>query len=217
MRCIYEFVLENDVSAPLELGTGWGATSCVMAAALEERGRGRLLTIDLHLTPPVNVRALMDHVGLPAKYVEPVVDKLGYDWYLPELIKKQTHQGVCEPLFDFCLLDGAHEWVPDALAFTLASRLIKPGAWIAIDDLNFNLRMVDDWQRFFPNHSDRELDTFQMRMVWEIMVLPNTEFANFRVTHDGRIGWAQRLSAPRRLSTGVGSVLQTLRRRARNA
>jgi len=193
MRDLHQFILDHNIQNCIELGTGFGATTCVMADALQQTG-GKLITVEMHLPEQVNVKTLMAHVGLSEDKVEIVIDTLGYNWYLPELIAKHSEHHICTPLFDFCLLDGAHEWEPDALAFFLVDKLLKPKAWIAIDDLNFNLRMVENHREIFKGYTDRELDCFQMHNVYTLTVLQHYGFENFHVTHEGRIGWAQKKS-----------------------
>ncbi|MCK5521706.1 MAG: class I SAM-dependent methyltransferase [Thiomargarita sp.] len=192
MRYLYQFIVDNKLQACIELGTGFGATSCMMGAAVKELNQGKVITIDKYLHHPVNVKVLMRHVGLSDESIEVVADELGYNWFLAELIREQTHDGVCLPIFDFCLLDGAHEWEPDALAFSLMAKLLKPGGWIAIDDINFFLRMIPNWQESHGTYTDKELDTFQMRMVYELVVQQHPDFGDFHLTHDGRIGWARK-------------------------
>ncbi len=192
MEDIYKFIISHKLHSCIELGTGYGATTCVMASAMEEIGGGKVVTIDKYLHESVNVKVLMQQTGVKEELIEVVVDELGYNWYMADLIKKQTNDGYCAPLYDFCLLDGAHEWEPDALAFTLVAMLLKPGAWIVLDDVNFNLRMVANWKEYFPNHSDRELDAFQVNMVYTLIVEQHPEFYDFQVTHQGRIGWARK-------------------------
>jgi len=200
MRDIYQLVLDEKLTQCLELGTGFGATSCAICAALEEKGEGQLTTIDRYLHQPVNVQVLMKHVGLDLKYLNIVADELGYNWYMADLLKHQVENRESEPLFDFCLLDGAHEWEPDALAFTLVHPLLKPKAWMLIDDLNFNLRMIPNWQESHGTHTDKELDTFQMRMVYDLVVKQHPEFEDFNITHNGRIGWARKKALQTRQS-----------------
>ena len=192
MEDIYKFIISHKLRSVIELGTGYGATTCVIASALQEIGGGKIITIDKYLHQSVNIKVLMQYVGLKEEQIEVVVDELGYNWYMADLIKKQTIEGNCSPIYDFCLLDGAHEWEPDALAFTLVAMLLKPGAWIALDDVNFNLRMVPNWKEDFPNYSDRELDAFQVNMVYSLIVEQHPDFYDFQVTHKGRIGWARK-------------------------
>ena len=192
MRDIYQLVLDEKLTQCLELGTGFGATSCAICAALDEMGEGQLTTIDKYFHQPVNVQVLMQHIGLDLKYLNIVADELGYNWHMAELLKQQLENPKTVSLFDFCLLDGAHEWEPDALAFYLVNPLLKPGAWMLVDDLDFKLRMIANWQESHGNYSDRELDTFQMRMVYDLVVKQHPDYEAFDVTHNDRIGWARK-------------------------
>ena len=194
MREIYDCIVSNGLRSCLELGSGFGATSCVMGAAAAETG-GKVVTVDISLLQPVSVRTLKSHVGLGDE-LEVVVDPLGYNWYLADLIEKQTVKGVCQPTFDLCFLDGAHEWQPDALALFLAVKLLKPGGWLVLDDLDFNLRSMPTWKESHGHLSDRELDTCQMSMVWNVVARQHPELTAFNVTESGRVGWARKAGAP---------------------
>ena len=57
MGGIYECIVSNRLRTCLELGSGFGATSCVMGAAAAETG-GRVVTIDISLHQPVNALSL---------------------------------------------------------------------------------------------------------------------------------------------------------------
>lgn len=197
MRDIYRFIIDHKLKHCIELGTGFGATSCVVLAALEQQQAGSLLTIDKYIHQPVNVHVLREHAGLKPDRLQAVGDVLGYNWYLADLIQQQTVSSVCRPLFDFCLLDGAHEWEPDALAFNLVAKLMKPDGWVAIDDLNFCLRMISNWKESYGDRTDKELDTYQMQMVYELVVKQHPEFTGFHISHNGRIGWAKKKPPPR--------------------
>jgi predicted O-methyltransferase YrrM len=196
------------------LGTGFGTTAYIIAAAMEEIGYGQVTTVDMYSHQPVNVKVLSEHFGLNEEFIKIVVDPLGYNWYFADLIKHQTHHGICQPLFDFCLLDGAHEWNQDALAFFLVTKLLRPDAWIALDDINFNLRMIPNWRETHGNYTDRELDTCQIGMVYDLIVRQNPEFTDFHITHDGRIGWAKKNSAFSQVkpSRGFSKLLSSFRK-----
>lgn len=192
MKDIYTCVVENKLLHCIELGTGHGATSCVIAAALEELEEGgHLITIDKTLHLPVNANVLKEHTGI-GDNLEFIVNPLGYNWYLADLIEQRTSDGVCEPLFDFCLIDGAHEFEPDALAFTLVACLLKPGGWVVLDDVNFSLRTLPFWQKTHGHLSDRELDTCQIGMVYDYIVKQHPDFTDFHITEGGRVGWTRK-------------------------
>jgi len=211
---IYQFIIKNKPNLCIELGTGFGATACIMAAAIEEIGHGQVITVDMYMHQPVNVKVLVQHTGLNDELLKVVVDPLGYNWYIADLIQQQSHHGVCHPLFDFCLLDGAHEWNPDALAFLLIAKLLNPGAWIALDDINFNLGMIPDWRETHPNYTDREINTMQIGMVYDLIVRQHPDFTDFNITHAGRIGWAKKKSYSMQAESlqGLSKFISSFRR-----
>jgi hypothetical protein len=101
---------------------------------------------------------------------------------------------VCEPRFDFCFLDGAHEWQPDALAVLLMTKLLRPGAWMMVDDLNFKLRDCHPgWEAQFADRSEEELDTRQVGMVFDLLVKTHPDLEHFMLSNSGHIGWARKV------------------------
>ena len=42
------------------------------------------------------------------------------------------------PIFDFCYIDGTHDWYNDGFAFLLVDKLLKPGGMIIFDDYNWS-------------------------------------------------------------------------------
>ena len=156
MESLYNCVVNAGARECLELGTGYGATTCVIAAALDEIGGGRVTTIDMLVREPIGVHVLAQHVGLE-RYINVIADSVGYNWHLGEIVARQTSEGVCSPCLDFCFLDGAHEWGADALATFLVAKLLRPGAWLALDDLDFKLRGCQPgWETVFAGRSDKE-------------------------------------------------------------
>jgi len=194
MSEIYKIITKHQLRRCLELGSGFGATSCVMAAATGAVG-GKVTTIDLH-RPPVNAEMLKAYVDLVDE-LECVVEPLGYNWWLADRIREQSQGNrACTPIYDLVFVDGAHEWEPDALASLLAVKLLKPGGWLVLDDLNFNLRMIPNWNETHGHLSDRELDAFQIDMVWSLVIGQHPDLFDFQISQHGRIGWARK-----RLST----------------
>ncbi len=189
---IYDCIIATRARDCLELGTGFGATACVMAAAVEEIGGGAVTTVDHMRREPVGVVELAEHTGL-TRYVQPIVHPRGYDWVLLRILREQTKCTVCEPCFDFCYLDGAHEWEPDALAALLMPRLLRPGAWLMLDDLNFAFRPFEVGPgATHPHWSDEELDIAHVGMVFDLLVKTHPDLGQFMVTNTGQIGWARK-------------------------
>ncbi len=192
LREVYHCVIATRARDCLELGTGFGATACVMAAAIEEIGGGTVTTVDHMHRFPVGVVELAQITGL-SRYVNAVVHRRGYDWFLLGLLRDRTIGGVCEPCFDFCYLDGAHEWEPDALAALLMPRLLRPGAWLMLDDLNYRFRGTETGPDATRSHwSDDELDTAHVGMAYDLLVKTHPDLTQFMLSNTGHIGWARK-------------------------
>jgi predicted O-methyltransferase YrrM len=194
MRSIYDCVLHTGARDCLELGTGYGATTCVIAAALDELGGGQVTTLDIMAREPIGVHVLARHTGL-GRYIQAIEDKAGYNWYLQELVARQTIRHRCAPCLDFCFLDGAHEWGVDALAAFLVAKLLRPDGWLALDDLDFKLRGCQDgWETTFADRTEKELDACQVGLVFDLVLRQHPDFANFTTADAGRTGWARKKS-----------------------
>jgi predicted O-methyltransferase YrrM len=207
MESIYNCVLVSRARSCLELGTGYGASTCIIAAALDELGGGKITTVDMMVREPIGVDVLAAHTCL-SKYIDIRADNAGYNWYLAEVIQRQTKDVNCEPCFDFCFLDGAHEWGPDALAAFLVTRLLRPGAWMALDDLDFKLRGCQQgWENKFADRSAKELDARQVQMVFDLVVRQSPEFTDLTVADAGRTGWARKIAATAAAWQPAGQIL----------
>jgi predicted O-methyltransferase YrrM len=192
LREVYGGIVATRARDCLELGTGFGATTCVMAAAIDEIGGGTVMTVDQIAREPVGVNELAQLTGL-SQYVTSVLHGGGYNWILLRMLREQARARECEPRFDFCFLDGAHEWEPDGLAALLVPRLLRPGAWMMVDDLNFKLRGCHPgWERAYGHKSAEELDTRQVGMVYELLVRTHPDLEHFMLSNSGHIGWARK-------------------------
>src|SRR5687768_1097250 len=81
---IYELIVRHKLRNILELGIAHGTATCVMAAALEEIGGGKITAVDLldkkgHYDP--TPEAQLERSGL-SQFVEIVRTKTGYTWFL---------------------------------------------------------------------------------------------------------------------------------------
>ena len=192
LREIYHCIVATSAKECLELGTGFGATACVMAAAIDEIGGGTVTTIDHMGRQPVGVVELAQHTGL-ARYVNAIVHPRGYNWILMRLLRERNKDDVCEPCFDFCYLDGAHEWELDALAALLMPRLLRAGAWMMLDDLNYRFRGAGTGPEATRAHwSDEELATAHVGMVFDLLVKTHPDLEHIMLTNTGHIGWARK-------------------------
>lgn len=131
---VYRLILEDDIEQVLELGVAHGTSALYMAAALHEKGCGKVIAIDrqqaLSLNP--NIIELSKKTGLD-EFIEPVFAHTTYNWELMKLLEQHS-----EPFLDFCYLDGAHNFETDTCAFFLIDRLLKPGGCILFDDVSWS-------------------------------------------------------------------------------
>lgn len=189
-RIIYEFVRQSKVEHCLELGFAHGTSSCYIAAALDENGGGYLTTIDNQsaLQRYPNIQHLLDKTGLQ-QYVRPIFAETSYNWELMKILEQSTHNGQCEPQFDFCFIDGAHSWEVDGLAFYLVDKLLKPGGWILFDDLYWTYQEHPDadWAKQIPGEQRR---TAQIEKVFSLLVVSHPDFDEFSIK--GSWGWARK-------------------------
>ena len=179
-RQMTRLILENKSAAILELGFRHGVSSCYIAAALDELGRGHLTTVDRvaarNLTP--NIDGLLGQLGL-SRYVTPFFEPSSYTWRLMKMLEETP-----QPRFDFCFIDGAHNWATDGFAFLLVDRMLAPGAMIVFDDLNWtyadsptlrNSEMV----RAMP---EEERTCPQVRKIFELLVKTHPAYGEFHET-----------------------------------
>ena len=122
-----------------------------------------------------------------------VRDDSSYDWYLKELIEEQSdNHGNCEPIFDFCYLDGAHNWTIDGLAVFLVEKLLKPGGWLLLDDLEWSYASSPSGAAGPFPLSEGERRQPHMRAVFDLIVRQHPSFTQFKI-QDGNWGWAGKI------------------------
>jgi predicted O-methyltransferase YrrM len=204
---IYRHIRETTPDRILELGTAHGASAAYMAAALEENGSGHLVTVD-RTGSGFEPAPLLRELGLERLVTFVVRDDSSYDWYLKELVAEQSDAaGNCEPLFEFCYLDGAHNWTIDGLAAFLVEKLLKPGGWLLLDDLEWSYASSPSCAGAPFPLSEAELDEAHMRAVFDLIVRQHPAFTQFKV-EDGNWGWAGKIPhAPRRYEVTASRTL----------
>lgn len=194
---ITKFIADKQVETILELGFSQGVSTCYMAAALSELGRGSIVSIDLEWTRKAtpNIEELLERIGERHR-VKIFYEPTSYTWRMMRFLEEDP-----TPRFDLCYLDGAHSWFVDALAFFLVDRLLRPGGWIIFDDLEWTYATS-------PSLREREsvrsmpLDeqtTPQVKMIYELLVKTHPNYQNFRL--EGHWAFAQKrdtedISAP---------------------
>jgi predicted O-methyltransferase YrrM len=227
-RRVYDHIRASRPEQVLELGTAHGVSAAYMAAALEANDHGHLTTVDhagARFDP--SPESVLTRAGLVHRATI-VREHSSYNWFLKEELERQSDEaGNATPRYDFCYLDGAKNFNIDGLAVVLVEKLLKPGGWLLMDDLEWTYR---DNQWIVPagdGHplgplSDTELTEPHLRAVFELIVKQHPSFTRFR-REDEWYGWAQKLPGSERRyelasSRPLSAVLMAeLRRRRRSA
>jgi predicted O-methyltransferase YrrM len=229
-RLVYDHVRATRPAEVLELGTAHGVGSAYLAAGLADNGHGALTTVDFagaRYDPAPE--ALLARAGV-ADRVTVVREFSTYTWWLKEQVRARSDgEGNCEPRFDFVYLDGAKHFTIDGLAVVLVEKLLRPGGWLLLDDLDWTY--ADDPAREATDGivhrelSEPERTEPHLRAVWELVVAQHPSFTELRV-QDEWWGWARKAPGePRRLSLETsrplaalaGGALRRAVRRARRA
>jgi predicted O-methyltransferase YrrM len=198
-RLLYDFVLGSGVEDVLELGFAHGTSTCYIAAALDERGRGLVTTIDREtaLSRRPNIQTVLGHLRMEA-YVRPIYAPHSYVWELMHLIERQASDTGTDPCFDFCFVDGAHTWEADGFAFFLVDKLLRPDRWLLFDDLNWTHATSPSISPEARQLPEEEQSRAQIKAVFELLVRQHPSYRAFRVM--GNYGWAYKA-----LDNGQGS------------
>ncbi len=191
-----KFVAEEGIADILELGFFHGVSSAYLATILQMNGGGHLTTIDRAVAREKrpNISQVLSGLGL-SDMVTVYYEPRSYTWRLMKLIRQSgEHQ------FDFCYLDGGHSWDATGFAFFLVEKLLRPGGWILFDDLNWRYARLASRYRerrqitpeWLARMSNEEIQTPQIRRVWELLVKQHPSFCEFR--EEGSWGFARKRS-----------------------
>jgi predicted O-methyltransferase YrrM len=211
-RVVYDHILETEASDVLELGTASGVSAAYIAAALDELGRGTITTLDRQQfvpSPPPEQRAFASVPDLLryARFERPA-DSSYVWWLLRQIEERSDDAGNCTPAFDFCYLDGAHDFTIDGLAVFLVERLLRPGGWLLLDDLNWSY--AADGGAEPDKFSDDEIRAPHVRVIFDVLLKQHPSFTELRV-QDGSWGWAKKAPGqPRRYSVETSQSLSAL-------
>ena len=92
--------------------------------------------------------------------------------------------GNVEPCFDFVYLDGAKNWTIDGLAVILIEKLLRPGGWLLMDDLEWTYAQ-DPGREATDGIVHRELSEPErtephLRAVFDLIVAQHPSFTELR-------------------------------------
>lgn len=215
-RRVYDHIRRTRPAEVLELGTAHGVGAAYMAAALAANGAGHLTTVDhggaAFDPPPEQVLA---RAGL-SDPVTIVRAHSSYDWWLAEELRRVSDaNGNAKPYLDFCYLDGSKNLSVDGLAVVLVERLLRPGGWLLMDDLEWTYESnmwaapVGDGRPFGPL-SEAERKEPQLLAVFDLVVRQSPSFTQV-VREDAWYGWARKApDEPRRYEVASSRPLTAL-------
>ena len=202
-RVVYDHLRETGAADVLELGTANGRSAAYMAAALEAGGGGRVTTVD-HVSAAYEPgpQQVLEQVGLAHRVDVARTDASSYTWWLKDRIAERSDEhGNCEPAYDFCYLDGSHDWTVDGFAALLVEKLLRPGGWLLLDDLDWTFegnetREQSEGIRYRLSPDERTQP--HMRAVFDLLLRQHPSFTEFR-DQDLDWGWAKKAPGePRR-------------------
>lgn len=180
-RMLRELFKNYNIKDCLELGFFQGKSSAFIAAILNELNpTGHLVTIDKEVArqKKPNIGEVLNALNL-SKYVTVYYEPKSYTWRLMKMLQQKPIQK-----FDFCYIDGGHNWDDTGFAFFVVDKLMQPGGWIVFDDLNYSLaknasivNLSHPWQRKLDQE---EKTTKQIKNVWELLVKQHPGYNKFK-------------------------------------
>jgi predicted O-methyltransferase YrrM len=184
-KALTEFLHETKSRKVLELGFYHGVSSCYLGAAMKEARGEPIVTIDLisakHRTP--NIEELVKKCQIE-EYVEYYYEPTSYNWRLMKFIEFNDRK------FDFCFIDGGHDWYNTGFCFFLVDKLLENNGWILFDDLDWKMENIKKpWAQKRPLDERR---TAQVRKVWELLVKQHPAYGEFR--EEGRWAFAKKVA-----------------------
>ena len=200
-QTIVGLLAERDSKDILELGFRHGVSTCDMAAGLDGLDRDwHITTIDrvgAEVLSP-NVEQLLASLQLDDR-VTVHYEPTSYTWRMMKMLQENP-----EPRFDFCYLDGAHNWFVDGFAFFLVDRLLKPGGWILFDDMEWSYASSPalrdtEMVREMPAE---ERAALQVTLVFDLLVKTHPNYSEFSCF----AGWG--LAQKQESSVGVAAPLR---------
>ncbi|HET6550467.1 MAG TPA: class I SAM-dependent methyltransferase [Solirubrobacter sp.] len=207
-RLVYDHLVGTGARDVLELGTAHGVSAAYMAAS-----GARVTTVDhagaAYDPAPEDVlrrAGVADRVTVAREFST-------YTWWLKERIAERSDaHGNVEPCFDFVYLDGAKNWTIDGLAVVLAEKLLRPGGWLLMDDLQWT---YDRGREVTDGIVHRELSEPErrephLRAVFDLIVAQHPSFTELR-RQDEWWGWARKAPGePRRYTVETSRPLGAL-------
>ncbi len=227
-RELYAFIMKARPKRILELGFAYGKSTVIMAAALDELGEGMIDTVDLEVTREIfkdpSIEDLLKEAKL-SNLVNVYREEHSYTWWLKKKLDLQIKGSKIVPDYDFCYLDGSHNFTVDSCAFSIVDRLLRPGATLLLDDLKYsygqmNARQgksnepppltIDEFDGRCrvarTRMSEDELQAFHVAAIYNLLIKTNPDYHRFRISQKSNWGWARKKGGERDARFGSGPL-----------
>ncbi|WP_460219702.1 class I SAM-dependent methyltransferase [Psychroserpens sp. MEBiC05023] len=198
---LYNFILKHKPKHILELGVAHGTASCYMAAALDEIGGGKLVSVDLEAVKDSfkpSIETQLNSLSLK-QYVDVYRMKSGYNWFLHDEIKtcSKNSDNICKPKYDLIIIDGPKNWTIDSSSFFLCDKLLNENGWIIWDDFNWTYARADKRKEATDGITHRglsedELITPHIKEIFDLLVMQHPNYGNFIIQEDSDWAWANK-------------------------
>jgi len=200
-KVLYDFIIEKRPAECLELGFAHGASSCYVAAALDEIGAGHLTAVDLLSSAErkPSIEDLLQKTNL-GRFVTVEREQNSYTWFLKKKIEERSGSGSCEPLYDFVYIDGPKNWTIDGCAFFLADKLMNEGSWILFDDYKWAYGQDREATDGFVHRdmSEDQRSNPNIELVFRYLVMQHPNYSDFKI-QDEEWAWARKVRNPQRV------------------
>jgi predicted O-methyltransferase YrrM len=189
-QILYDFIREHGLRRVLELGVNQGVSTCYAAAAVASLGTGTVVAIDQYQAAAYRpgVVTFAQQLGLE-HIIVPFFERKTYNWRLRSFLAMTPR-----PAFDLVFIDGGHQWEPDALAFLLTDRLLRPGGWWIFDDISWSIsgsRTAVERMRKLPiPPGEDEIAARPVRDIVDLLVRPHPNVESWR--EDEQWGFARK-------------------------
>src|SRR5690606_25854059 len=192
---LYQHIIKTKPRQCLELGFAHGVSSCYIAAALDELGAGHLTCVDLETGKSFqpSIEELLTRTRLNNR-VTVVREINSYTWFLKKEIERASRDGTCEPVYDFCFIDGSKNWTIDACAFFLVDKLLRHNATLLFDDYMWTYQKHEQATGKSATDgithralSKDEYATPAVRSIFDLLVMQHPNYGDFRIQDDS---WA---------------------------
>lgn len=176
-QMLYEFITTNHLSVGLELKSFPDISTIYIAGAIEALETGHLRSVCEKRTRATDYDTLaaLKETELN-RFVSLYQEPTSYNWCLMKFLQEDIYEH-----FDFCVIDGGATWAGVGFACCLVERLLKPGGWIIINNLNFNFRASRQRNApFVTKMAEEEQITRQVRCAYDLLLQSNPLFGMFR-------------------------------------